>query len=249
MIVRAGRAVVAAGLAALGLLPGQGGAAALVLGVQLEPPVLDPTVNPAAAIGEILDGNLYEGLVRFDARGEVLPALASRWDISRDGLTWVFHLREGVRFHDGKVFDAGAAKFSLDRARAPDSANPQRSRLEAIRDVEATDAHTLTLHLSRRSGNLLQSLAFTAFAMLSPTSPDNAAHPAGTAPFLYYVDPDIPHNQGVIDCISVTAPKGSICNPNYPASTSCADRARKNLAFRSEKRTNPIPLASLGAHL
>ena len=185
MIVRAGRAVVAAGLAALALLPAQGGAAALVLGVQLEPPVLDPTVNPAAAIGEILDGNLYEGLVRFDARGEVLPALASRWDISRDGLTWVFHLREGVRFHDGKVFDAGAAKFSLDRARAPDSANPQRSRLEAIRDVEATDAHTLTLHLSRRSGNLLQSLAFTAFAMLSPTSPDNAAHPVGTGPFRF----------------------------------------------------------------
>lgn len=52
---------------------------------------------------------------------------------------------------------------------------------------------------------------------------------AGTAPFLYYVDPDIPHNQGVIDCISVTAPKGSICNPNYPASTSCATVVPSNL--------------------
>lgn len=175
----------AAGLAALALLPAQGGAAALVLGVQLEPPVLDPTVNPAAVIGEILDGNLYEGLVRFDARGEVLPALARSWDISPDGLTYVFHLRQGVRFHDGTRFDAGTARFTLDRARAPDSANPQRARLDAICSIEVTDAHTLTLHLSRRSGGLLQSLAFTAFAMLSPASRDNATHPVGTGPFRF----------------------------------------------------------------
>jgi len=175
----------AACLAALALLPAQGRAAALVLGVQLEPPVLDPTVNPAAAIGEILDGNVYEGLVRFDAQGEALPALASSWDISPDGLTYVFHLRDGVRFHDGTAFDARVAKFSLDRARAADSANPQRSRLDAIREVQAADERTLALRLSRRSGSLLQSLAWTAFAMLSPQSTDNATHPVGTGPFRF----------------------------------------------------------------
>lgn len=45
---------------------------------------------------------------------------------------------------------------------------------------------------------------------------------AGSVPFLYYIDPDIPHNQGCIDHIEVFAPKGTICNPHYPASTSCA---------------------------
>jgi len=45
---------------------------------------------------------------------------------------------------------------------------------------------------------------------------------AGAVPFLYYIDPDIPHNQGCIDHIEVHVPKGTICNPNYPASTSCA---------------------------
>jgi N-methylhydantoinase B len=52
---------------------------------------------------------------------------------------------------------------------------------------------------------------------------------AGAVPFLYYIDPDIPHNQGVIDHITVTAPLGTICNPRHPASTSCATVVPTNL--------------------
>lgn len=52
---------------------------------------------------------------------------------------------------------------------------------------------------------------------------------AGTVPFLYYVDPDIPHNQGAIDCITVSSEKGTICNPHYPASTSCSTVVPSNM--------------------
>src|SRR5580698_11434415 len=86
------------------------GAQRLIIGTQLEPPVLDPSANPAAAISEVLYGNVYEGLVQFAADGSVLPKLALSWDISPDGLTYIFHLRDGVRFHDGTAFDAAAAK-------------------------------------------------------------------------------------------------------------------------------------------
>ena len=61
--------------------------------------------------------------------------------------TYVFHLKSGVRFHDGSDFDAAAAKFSLERILAPDSANPQRSRLRAIRAVEVVDPLTLRVLL------------------------------------------------------------------------------------------------------
>ena len=92
-------------------VPGQ----RVIIGTQLEPPILDPTANPAAAISEMLYGNVYEGLVQFAADGSVLPSLALSWDVSGDGLTYVFHLKGGVRFHDGSAFDAAAAKFSSQR--------------------------------------------------------------------------------------------------------------------------------------
>jgi peptide/nickel transport system substrate-binding protein len=158
----------------------------VTIGMQLEPPILDPTANPAAAISEILDGNVFEGLVQFAADGSVVPKLAAAWDISEDGLSYVFHLEKGVRFHDGSAFDAAVAKFSLDRARGPESVNPQKSRLSKISAVDVVDPLTLRIALRQRSGGLLQSLAWGAFVMVSPRSAAaNAAHPIGTGPFRF----------------------------------------------------------------
>jgi peptide/nickel transport system substrate-binding protein len=166
--------------------PAARGAQRAIIGTQLEPPILDPTANPAAAISELLYGNVFEGLVQFAHDGSVLPKLALSWDISADGLTYIFHLRDGVRFHDGSGFDAAAAKYSLDRALAGDSVNPQRSRLRAIRAVEMVDALTLKVQLTRRSGGLLQALAFGSAVMVSPKSAaDNALKPVGTGPFRF----------------------------------------------------------------
>jgi ABC-type dipeptide/oligopeptide/nickel transport system permease component/ABC-type transport system substrate-binding protein len=133
-----------------------------------------------------LYGNVYEGLVQFAADGSVLPKLASSWEISEDGLTYVFHLKPGVRFHDGSAFDAAAAKFSLERAIAAGSLNPQKSRFMAIRAVEAADPLNLRVVLKQRSGGLLQSLAFGSAVMVSPQSaPGNAVKPIGTGPFRF----------------------------------------------------------------
>ena len=157
-----------------------------IIGTQLEPPILDPTANPAAAISECLYGNVYEGLVQFAPDGSVLPRLAESWDISADGLTYVFHLVRNARFHDGSPFDAAAAKFTLDRDIAPGSVNAQRSQLKAIRSVEILDRFTIKMNLSRRSGGLLQALALGAFIMVSPQSAaNNATHPIGTGPFRF----------------------------------------------------------------
>jgi ABC-type dipeptide/oligopeptide/nickel transport system permease component/ABC-type transport system substrate-binding protein len=156
------------------------------IGMQLEPPVLDPTANPAAAISEALYGNLFEGLVQLAADGSVRPCLAVSWDISPDGLTYTFHLRSGARFHDGARFDADTAAYSLKRALGAGSLNPQRARIRAISTVQALDPLTLRLTLSRRSGGLLQSLGLGAFAMVEPRSAaTNATRPIGTGPFRF----------------------------------------------------------------
>jgi peptide/nickel transport system substrate-binding protein len=170
----------------LSMTPDAKAADRVTIGMQLEPPILDPTASPAAAISEILYGNVFEGLVQFAADGAAVPKLAASWEISSDGLAYTFHLERGVRFHDGSAFDAAVAKFSLDRARAPGSVNPQKSRLAKIRSIEIVDPLTLRVLLGQRSGGLLQSLAWGAFVMVSPRSAaTNWVQPVGTGPFRF----------------------------------------------------------------
>ena len=166
-----------------------GGVAAreqVILGLQMEPPILDPTVAAAAPINEVVYGNVFEGLARFGRDGTPEPELAASWDIAADGQSYVFHLRSGVRFHDGTPFDAQIARYALDRARAVDSTNPQKQGLAAIRAVEVVDALTLRLRLSRRSSSLLSTLALGALVMVAPSSTaTNPLHPVGTGPYRF----------------------------------------------------------------
>ena len=96
------------------------------LGLQLEPPNLDPTSGAAAAIDEVVYGNIFEGLVKIDQNGNVQPGLALSWDISVDGRSYVFYLAEGVTFHDGTEFHANDIKYSFNRARAAGSTNAKK---------------------------------------------------------------------------------------------------------------------------
>src|ERR1043166_694087 len=72
---------------------------------QYDPRSLDPALSTDVPTGRAV-GYLFDGLTRFDAEAHVLPALAERWEISPDGLRYTFHLRHGVRFHDGGAFSS-----------------------------------------------------------------------------------------------------------------------------------------------
>lgn len=158
----------------------------LRVGLPLEPPNLDPTTGAAGAVDEVLYGNVFEGLVRIGRGGEVQPGLATSWEITPDGLTYIFHLRSGVRFHNGATFDAAVVKFSLDRARAEGSANVQKPALSVIRSVDVVDPLTARLQLSRPSSRLLQVLAWGDSVMVEPRSVGEiASHPVGTGPFAF----------------------------------------------------------------
>jgi ABC-type dipeptide/oligopeptide/nickel transport system permease component/ABC-type transport system substrate-binding protein len=158
----------------------------LTLGLQLEPPNLDPTSGAAVATDDVVYANIFEGLVRLDPAGVVKPLLATWWEVTPDGLTYTFHLRNGVRFQDGTPFDAGVVKFSLERAIAPGSTNVQKQALGVIRRVEVVDPRTVRLRLAQPDSTLLYVLAWGDAVMVSPKSAASlATAPIGTGPFKF----------------------------------------------------------------
>jgi peptide/nickel transport system substrate-binding protein len=109
-----------------------------------------------AALGAI--NNVYEGLVEYrPGSTRVVGLLARSWDISADGLTYTFHLVDGVRFHDGTPLDAAAVVKSLERRR--DKRMILSYFLARVKEIRAPDARTVVLVLSSPQPRLLDSLA------------------------------------------------------------------------------------------
>lgn len=158
----------------------------LILGLVLEPPHLDPTAGTAAAIDEVVYANVFEGLTRIGPHGSVRPALAQRWSVSTNGRAYTFHLRQGVRFHDGTAFTAADVKYSLDRARGEGSANAQKRLFAPIDRVEVIDDATVRLHLARPAGDLPFTLGLGDAVIVAPESAaKNKQRPIGTGPFRF----------------------------------------------------------------
>ena len=158
----------------------------ITIGMQLEPPNLDPTGGAAGAIDQVVYANIFEGLTRYQADGSIAPALAKSWDISSDGLTYTFHLNKGVKLHDGTAMDAEDVKFSLDRARSEDSTNAQKALFAGIASVDVVDASTVKVTLSSPNGGFITNMAWGDAVIVAPESIANAAtSPVGTGPFVF----------------------------------------------------------------
>ncbi|MFY8088857.1 MAG: ABC transporter substrate-binding protein, partial [Rubrivivax sp.] len=158
---------------------------AAVLGMILEPPGLDPTIAAAAAIGEIVHYNVFEGLTKINMDGSVTPLLAESWELTPDGKVYTFKLRAGVRFADGSPLDAEVVKFSFDRARAPGSTNKAKKAVwDNVASVTAHDARTVILSLNNADASLLFRLGENTAVILHPkTAAQAATQPVGTGPY------------------------------------------------------------------
>lgn len=158
----------------------------LVIGMAVEPPGLDPTIAAPVAIREVTWANLFEGLVKLDRTGKVVPLLAKSWDIAPDGLTYTFRLQDKVAFHDGSPMTSADVKFAFDRARAPTSTNAQKQIFAPIDTIETLDAATIVIRLKQPSGNFLYFLSWGDASIVSPKSAEtNRASPVGTGPFKF----------------------------------------------------------------
>ena len=88
-----------------------------------DPPTLDPHLSgDTTSAGVVVE--IYSGLVALNTDLQLVPDIADRWEISDDGETYTFHIRENARFHDGKPITASDFKWSLERAASPDTASP-----------------------------------------------------------------------------------------------------------------------------
>ena len=158
----------------------------ITIGMQLEPPNLNPTGGAAAAIDEVVYSNLFEGLTKYGPDGSINPGLAKSWDISSDGLSYTFKLNQNVKFHDGTALTASDVKFSLDRARGEDSTNAQKALFTGIRSVVVLDDLTLQIDLVEPNGGFITNLAWGDAVIVAPESIDNAeTAPIGTGPFKF----------------------------------------------------------------
>jgi len=148
------------------------------------PTNLDPRVG-ADAYSEHVDGLIFSSLVAHDARMNVIPDLAVSWDIP-DPLTYVFHLRQGVKFQDGRPLTSADVKYTFDTIMSGAMKTPKRGSFKLITSVEAPDDATVIFRLSEPYASLFATLMSPGIGIVPRGSgAEMSQHPIGTGPFRF----------------------------------------------------------------
>lgn len=142
---------------------------------------LDPRFATDAASHKVQEF-LHRGLVRLDSRFRPVPDLAASWE-HPDPLTWIFHLRSGIRFHNGAPVQAQDVAATLQAILDPALASPLRAGFAAVRTVRATDADTVRIELERVDTSLLPRLSVGILPADIAHAPQMPRHIMGCGPF------------------------------------------------------------------
>ena len=162
-----------------------------------DPRSLDPALSTDVPTGRAVS-YVFDGLTRFTPEARVEPGLADRWDVSADGLTYTFHLRHGVTFHDGTPFVAQHVVRTFQRALDPatkggraeplapikGSADFAAGKARSVAGLAAPNDSTVVITLSEPLASFPKLLAMPV-ASIVPDSipPDFGQHPVGTGPW------------------------------------------------------------------
>jgi oligopeptide transport system substrate-binding protein len=165
-------------LVALTLIPGacrqKPAGAVTVTVIGGEPKIRDPALGPLSAPESILIGNVAQGLVSFDAAGNIVGGLAERWNVSDDGMSYIFRLA-ATKWPDGRPVTAEQVARLLKRTIGPRSKSPLKDALGAVDDVVAMTDRVIEIQLTAPRPNLLAILAQPDLAILRSSQ--------GTGPF------------------------------------------------------------------
>nr|WP_051067231.1 ABC transporter substrate-binding protein [Corynebacterium ciconiae] len=160
------------------------GAGDIVVATSTAPVSLDFTTNSGAAIPDALMSNVYETLVRIDEHGEIVPWLATSWQVSEQGLVYTFQLRDDVRFSNGDAFTAETVKFSIDRVRSDAWSNGLKKKMDIVESVNVHSPTEVSVRLMAPSRQWLWDMATLVGAMMTPSAMDTlATAPVGTGPY------------------------------------------------------------------
>jgi len=151
-------------------------------------PSLDPHHN--MGYGQLPQYIAFNRLMHYNPDTlEIEPELAVSWEILEDNVSYVFHLRQGVKYHDGGTFNAYDAKWNFERMLSDYS--QVRNRVEMIKEIEVIDGYTIKLVLEKPFGPFLDNLMTMGIRFVSPRAVEamgNEAfqkHPVGTGPFKF----------------------------------------------------------------
>src|SRR5712671_4972745 len=153
---------------------------------------IDPIGSPSVdAASERVRALMFNSLVKKDEKFDYVPELAASIQRSDDGLTFTFTMRDGVTFHDGRPFTSADAKYTLDTVLGNSFAKSASffegtgaNRTPYVKSIEAPDAHTLVIQLSKQWTGLLPNLV--TIAMIPKDGYESEkTHPLGTGPFKF----------------------------------------------------------------
>ena len=152
--------------------------------LESSPNNLDPRQGTDAQ-SERLGGQIFDALVRKDEHYELLPWLATSWE-QPDALTWVFHLRDGVRFHDGRRLEAEDVVYTIESLIDGSLVTAKSGNFSAVDHAEAKDHLTVVVRMKRPDAGLLFNMSDGLFGVVPRGSAGNfGLHPIGSGPFKF----------------------------------------------------------------
>ena len=156
----------------------------ITIGIAQDLDSLVPSLSKGAGTQEILF-NIYEGLVKPDSDGSLIPAVASDYKMSEDGLTYTFTLRDGIKFHNGNPVTAADVKYSIDTCAGLNGGEPIISAFSNVESVDIADEYTVAIKLKESSSSFLAILATVEAAIVPADADDLQTNPIGTGPYKF----------------------------------------------------------------
>jgi ABC-type transport system substrate-binding protein len=158
--------------------------ASLTFLIESSPTNLDPRFATDSQ-SQRIDGLLFSGLLGRDNQMNFYGDLAESWN-TPDPLTYAFHLRPGVRFHDGRLLTSVDVKATFDFIRNPANKSPKLGALRMVVSIEAPDAATVIFHLSQPYASFTGNLIPSAIGIVPANAgADFSRHPVGSGPFRF----------------------------------------------------------------
>jgi peptide/nickel transport system substrate-binding protein len=156
----------------------------LVMIIESSPTNLDPRVGLDAQSARI-DALIFDDLLQRDEHLNVTPSLAERWEIP-DPLTYIFHLRSDVTFHDGRPLTSRDVKWTFDSLLESKVRSTKAGTYRIVDHIDAPDAETVVFHLKEPSSTLLWNLSDGVIGIVPYGSTDEMTdHPIGSGPFRF----------------------------------------------------------------
>ncbi len=171
------------------LAPNAFAAKDVVVAVQSNFTSMDP-YDANDTLSQAVAKSFYQGLMGFDKNMKMVPVLAESFTASKDGLTYIFKLKKGIKFQDGTDFNAEAVKANFDRVTNPDNKLKRYTLYKNIAKTEAVDASTVKFTLAEPFSAFVNTLAHPSAVIISPTALQKygkniAQNPVGTGPFKF----------------------------------------------------------------